>query len=83
MKKKKKKTHFKIFIWKAFNYILSCFVNLITRRVKCEMYYKRCSEAKEIIGHALWDCPSAQDYWACVVVAHLLANLMFDSFEDV
>jgi len=55
----------KVFMWRACNNLLPTKVNLFHRRVVSDKVCPLCGVDEEIVIHALWSCPAAQDVWSC------------------
>lgn len=57
----------KTFIWQACSNILPTKENLFKRKVTTDSLYPICQLEVELVRHALWSCPAAQDVWlACM-----------------
>jgi len=54
-----------MFLWKACNNILPTKDNLFKRKVVDHTTCPICERDEEIVLHALWACPGAQDAWGC------------------
>ena len=53
----------KLFLWRASNNILHCYVNLASRKIPVSTICPRCGVKDETRIHALYDCPHAKQIW--------------------
>ena len=77
------------FIWRACKDILPTRANLYRRKVPIDLLCSICKLIDETVGHALWECPLAENVWAvargrlqkCVVTAQSIFLLVRDLEE--
>jgi hypothetical protein len=79
----------KVFLWRAYHNLLPTKVNLFTRKVVDNNFCPVCHLAEEIVFHAIWGCPGAQDVWGhgpmCFQKCAMLGDnftLLFVFFSD-
>ena len=53
----------KVFAWRACHEILPTRVNLVKRNIIRDNICHCCQRAPEMVIHAIWECPAAQDVW--------------------
>ena len=71
------------FAWRACKEALPTKVNLRRRKVLTDDSCEWCKEKPKIAGHALWNCPRAQEVWKCSKLILCLDRRDDISFMDI